>query len=580
MQPRLELTEEPFRCQLTRKANQIAALERTLEIAKANDHGAHRTHFTIIPEYSIPGLEGIATIESVLRDADWPAGTVVIGGTDSLPKADYAALCGEASTYIDIPHNGPDHVQDNEWVNCCITWVKAPDGQLSRWLQPKIMPAWPEQNVVHVPMFRGNSVFLFRGAFENEVPARFFSLLCYDWVVTVAGEEVEQIPRQVLTRINALQQELWLSWVFVPQNNPKPSHTTFLTETANFFQNQGAWPFVFRGRCSVVFANTAGLSKPGRTSSNGCTGLIFSPGAPFDMNGCHFSYSGKPSIFRNSDALGQCCDVVFREKGACIHSFSQYLPGIVNLGAGGRTLPLHRANVHPIPGESDDPRARGTQVSGCIKWVNDALDTLPCLSQQLPDAPLANAIGAPHSENIVAFRSVESVHLEEKITYATWRKLDESPSASLPTADDWNDDQMHGLTHVIHTLDILRMGNAGIELTSTASHATANIRTRSVEVLAVNGPTHEECDKHIKARFAAPLHRQLLVITRDALNTTRGKKERSLLSTGAKAVLGTEKKITDTESSQIHLAFNDVMSSYIASESPAQLEESLYAKLA
>jgi hypothetical protein len=576
MQPSLMLTDEPLRCVPARKAAQLTALERTLEIAKIADHGAKKTHFTLFPEYSIPGLEGITRIESVLRDASWQGGTVVIGGTDALAKTEYAELCGDGGTTVDLQRNGPNQVKDGEWVNCCITWVKTAKGEVRRWLQPKITPAWPEQNIVHAHMFGGGSIFLFRCAFENDLPCRFFSLVCFDWVGIVDGHRV---PRQVLTAINSQKQELFLSWVFVPQHNPKPCHTTFIGEVANFFQDQNDWPFVCRDRCCIVFANTAGRDTPGRITANGYSSLIFSSCSPFEMKGCHPTYSGQPALLRGSDALGQCHDVVFREGGACIHSFSQYLPAAVNRGAGGKSLPLHRANVHSITMGLNDPRARGFHVPGCVKWVNDSLDDLPCLSQQIPEAPLANSIGAPHTANITAFRAVESVHLEKGIDYATWRTVDESAKSKPPTADDWKADQTAALAHVVHTLDILRMGESQLDFTTTAGHAAANVGGRSVEVLAVNGPSHEECEKHAGLRFVPPLHRQVLLVSRDPHNTPRLKKDKSLFSVES-GRLGAETNITDASSAQIHLTFRDLMDIYNAANTAAELEDSLYARLA
>lgn len=377
MQPFLNLTGEPFRCLPAHKAERLAALERTLGIAKAADHGAGKTHFTLFPEYSIPGMDGILHIEAILRDPSWPSGTIVVGGTDALSKGDYTTLCGEPDTFVDLDRNGPTHVPANEWVNCCITWVKGGGGELSRWLQPKLAPAWPEQNIAHTQMFHGQSMFLFRCSFDNGSPCRFFSLLCFDWIGAVDGQ---LIPKQILAQIQAKGQEVSLSWVFVPQHNKKPSHAAFLTGVAEFFEETN-FPLVFRHRCSVVFANTAGRETPGRATDNGCSGFVLSPLSPFDLLGCHPTYSGRPRLLRGSDALGQCKDTLFREKGACIHSFSQNL--LAPLGAAGHSLPIYRANVHSIAAGATDPRAPGTYVTAAVKWVNDALDELPCLSQQL-----------------------------------------------------------------------------------------------------------------------------------------------------------------------------------------------------
>ena len=140
-------------------------------------------------------------------------------------KAEYATLCGGERTVVDDP-NTPPRVRDHEWVNCCITWVKKTgNGDLYRWLQPKIVPAWPELNTVHRNMFRGASVFVFRLAFVNGPPCRFFSLICFDWIATKDGQT---IPRQVLEWINKKGQDTFVSWVFVPQHNSEPCHPSFL----------------------------------------------------------------------------------------------------------------------------------------------------------------------------------------------------------------------------------------------------------------------------------------------------------------------------------------------------------------
>lgn len=571
MQPFLDLTGEPFRCLPDRKPAQLAAIERTLAIARTADHGAERTHFTLIPEYCIPGLEGIARIEAHLRDQSWPTGTIVIGGTDALSREDYATVCEGPDTSVDGARNGPDRVQDGEWINCCVTWVKTGTGQLRRWLQPKLAPAWPEQNITHTRMFRGGSVFLFRCAFENGTPCRFFSLLCFDWVGVVGGQT---IPQRVLARIHAQGQEVSLSWVFVPQHNERPSHAAFLTGVAQFFEEANS-PLVFRHRCSVLFLNTAGRKTPGHATTNGCTGLVLSPLSPFDLEGCHPTYSGKPRLLRGSDALGRCKDTLFREKGACIHSFSQNL--LVDLGAGGRTLPLHRAHVHSIAPGVEDPRAPGTYVSACVKWVNDSLDDLPCLSQQVHGAALASAIAASHQANVALLRVVESSRLETAIDCATWRARDVQRA---PAADDWGGDQTTALAHLTHTLDILRLGGTTLDFARPAVQAAATLRHRDMEVLAVSGPSHEDCFEHVEKRFVLPARRQVLIVTRDPQNAPRLRRQRSILRPTAESALGAETKITDASSAGIHVAFRDLLDLYIAAPTAAALEEALYARLA
>lgn len=256
-QPFLSLTNaEPYKCTPQTKQEQLDVLTDSLAVALDAQHGENKTHFTIFPEYSIPGPEGITRIEQALHAANWPTGTIVIGGCDALSESDFETLAGEPNTHLDTAHNGLDRIAQHEWVNCAIIWVKGENELIERWLQPKLLPAGPEQNTQFQEMFRGDSVFVFKGQFSNGTQYHFFSLVCFDWIATQNGEIVW---RGVL---DALQQEvapneLSLSWLFVIQHNNKPSHDTFLSEVSGFF-DQNIAPIVRRDRTCLVFANSAG----------------------------------------------------------------------------------------------------------------------------------------------------------------------------------------------------------------------------------------------------------------------------------------------------------------------------------
>ena len=88
--PLVSLTAaEPYQCTRQARPQQLALLAETLAVARDARHGAGKTHFTVFPEYCIPGLDGIALVEAALRAVDWPSGTVVIGGTDALTQVQY-----------------------------------------------------------------------------------------------------------------------------------------------------------------------------------------------------------------------------------------------------------------------------------------------------------------------------------------------------------------------------------------------------------------------------------------------------------------------------------------------------------
>jgi len=178
-QPHLTLTQqEPFRTVAARKPELLDNLTATLAVSRAAPHQAEKTHFTIFPEYSIPGLEGVDLLDAALADPQWPTGTIVIGGTDALSKSDFASLAGRAGSHLDTAHNELDQISDSEWINCAVIWTKAEDGTVERWLQPKLWPAWQEQTISYQSMYRGKSIFSFKGNLSNDQKYRFSSLIC------------------------------------------------------------------------------------------------------------------------------------------------------------------------------------------------------------------------------------------------------------------------------------------------------------------------------------------------------------------------------------------------------------------
>lgn len=579
MQPFLRLTDvEPYRCRDEARQEQLNAIARTIEIARSADHGAEITHFTLFPEYSIPGLEGVALIENEIKKDSWRRGTVVIGGTDALDLDAYAELCAAAGTTVDSDRNGPDKVPTGKWINCCITWVKAANGDVRRWLQPKLAPARPELQIEHQPMYRGKSVFLFRCSFDNNAICRFFSLVCFDWI---GHDDGQKILHRVLGELNA-RQIGQLNWVFVIQHNENPSQTgTFLTGVYEFFIAQDQFPSVRREHACLVFPNTAGKAVPGRADRFGASSVIFSPIASVSVGGaCHHTYSGLPTRLRGTDMLKRCKDVLFRERGACIHSFSQRVPAFLALDAGDFTLPLPTALVHPLTlGAPVDPRAAGLYVPGCVKWVNDELDTLPCLSQNFGHAPLAPQLPTAHSANIAVIRSLDSQQLDRRVNDATWFPPP-APGQPAPdrNADVWDATETAALENMVHTLDIVRLGFPNLDLTATAAHGTLTTGAQVVDVLAVRGESHAQCLAHAN-RIARPARHKLLLVSCDQFNRPIHPKDGKIYmpsGTGS----GGEPKITDVESGMKRMGFSELLDLFEQATSQQLLQESLNARIA
>ena len=559
-QPFLTLTNiEPYRCTEQSKQQQIQMIRDTLEVARAVKHGAPKTHFTVFPEYSIPGLEGIALIDNALAQNDWPTGTIVIGGIDALIKSEFSTLAEEEGTHLDIVHNNLDRIAQSEWVNCCITWVKDDNGSVSRWLQPKLAPAWLEQDIAYQNMFCGASVFMFKGSLENRTNFRFSSLVCFDWV---ASANNQKIWRWVLSDLEQqafnLQAELSLSWFFVIQCNPKPSHVTFLTEVNEFF-NQTNMPRVHRDGACLVFANSAGKSAPGRADDYGNTALLFAPQALFAKTGCLPTFSNGGVRYRSNTLLDACRDVLFRERGACVHSFFQVNPGSLSAGPAGRAIALQKPFVFPLGG-CHDPRAPSEPVPACIKWLNDELDRVQSLKVFYPQAQLSQSADTVHDVTLAALRAIAPQSVQNAVLLAS------SESQENSNADTWSHHETQALEHLVHTLDIFGIGLTSPTLDTDSAHATITLGENKIDLMAIRGSSHESCIKHSK-QFFPQTRRRVLLISRDPDNNLWDKRFGNFLQT-ERTQIDKERNITDPSSGFHHLGYRTLLDIFQLSTTP------------
>lgn len=572
-QPYLSLTAaEPFQCTAQAKPQQLAVLTDTLEVARAARHGAPKTHFTVFPEYSIPGLDGIALVETALRAADWPNGTIVIGGTDALSKPDFATIAGTPGTYLDTMHNGLDRIEQNEWINCGITWVKAANGIVERFLQPKLVPAGPERDIQYQDMFRGDSVYIFSGLFENGTQYHFCSLVCFDWIATLHNRRAWHWVLDVLGQ-KVAPGELSLSWFFVIQCNDKPSHDTFLTEVRGFF-DQTNMPNVRRDRTCLVFANSAGNAVPGLADKYGGTSLIFSQHAQFDEPTCHPTFSNGGQRFRSSTLLSPYRDVFFRERGACVHSFAQINPASLIAGAAGLKYAIENAFVFPLNG-ANDPRAPAGPVAACVKWMNDVLDRLPSLSIRNPLAALAAQSDTMHRQTVTALRVISPQSAAHAVNLATAKELRDKNDSH---ADNWDGAEADALEHLVHTLDIVSLGFAPPTVGADPAHATVLMNNQTVDLLAIRGASHEACINHSK-RFLPLPRRQVLLISRDPDNNPWRQRFGSFLQP-ERPQLGQERDITDPASGSLHLGYRKLLDIFRQSTTAAAIHGAINAELA
>ena len=577
-QPFIRLTgEEPFHCREDAKPSQLALINRTLEISRSNAHGLDRTHFTIFPEYSICGLEGVARITDALNAADWPRQTIVIGGVDGLLKNEFTELCGTAGAHVDEELNSPAQVEDHEWVNCQIIWIKSQSGVVEKWIQPKIEAARPEQDGTCQQMFRGRSVYNFLGRFQDAGPYRFSSLICYDWIGNVEGTKIWKcVLDQLQQEANQGNVQYALSWFFVLQYNPNPSHNTFLAEVAPFFQPNSA-PNVNRSATCLVFANRAGSALPGEIERFGHTSLVFCPQAPFSRPKCSPTYSNGGMRFRNSEALTGYHDVFFREGGACVYSFIQVNPASVPYGPAGATNPVLEPKVFSVD-NNDDRRTPSGPVPASVKWVNDRLDNLTRLSELYPNLPISAQSNGPHNYNVSHLRNEGGRKLEHTIDLATCR-LTRADNERLPAlvADEWDADQRHALEHLVHSLNIVSLGGAVATFAVKDAHASISINGEPLDFVAVKGTHHEDCVKH-HSLVLGPPQKKTLLVTRDYHNTECSKKERSILDMEPRQI-EEERRFDDPARNLFHTGFDNLLNIFRSAQQVTEIPGALNAIL-
>lgn len=568
-QPHLQLSDtEPYRCVDEYRERQLKVLSDTLAISIAAHHGLARTHFTIFPEYSIAGLDGIALIQTAIEEDNWPTATIIIGGVDALSKQEFLTLVGQPRSYLDQVHNSIDRIRGSEWVNCAIVWVKSSDGHVHRWLQPKLHPAWPEQDVNYQDMFCGRSVFTFTGLLESGSRYRFTSLVCFDWIAPVTGEKAWRWSiADLQLQATEAAAEIPLSWFFVIQHNPRPSHHAFLTEIRNFF-DQSVLSDARRERTCLVFANTAGKHCPGRVNEYGSTSLIFTKQTLFTEPQSRPTFSNGGAHFRASHMLADYHDCFLREGGACVHSFAQVNPNSLIAGAAGRAVALERAFVFPLY-EGSDPRAPSEAVPSCIKWLNDELDEISSLGDTYHNVPLATDVTAAHVSIVTMLRDVPAPDVVDAITLATSDTSEANP-------DEWGLAQRAALKHVVHTLEILNLAFSGTPNDASPAHGLLTVDERTVDLAAVYGVSHQACLEHTR-KMTPRRRRQSLLVSRDPDNTGWNKRFGSYLEAGSPQ-LGADVDITDPSSASLHVAYQDLLEILQLSDSADDLKSRIYAK--
>ena len=518
VQPFLDFEEpalEPFRPSTTCAQRLMDAIDSVF--ARITEHSPQ---VVLFPEFAIPGVQAVERVAAALSCTSVASPTIVIGGVSGLHKEAFAELCALPNIAVIDLANAPSRVQDTQWVNTSVTFVKDDEGTVKMWLQPKLSSSWPEANCHHQMMFSGSLVRIFRARFSNDVPCRFLSLLCFDWVGREHGVGLpEAILREFNEACHATGSPQDLQWAFVLQHNPAPNHATFLTATSRFLSEVANAPFVRRRDAAVVMVSTASSQRPsrGRPAQYGYSSLVFSPAAPFDSRGCWPTFATQSSGLRASDALLTCKDTVFREMGECVHIADVRVPNFVVPDPTDRTAALVRARAHPLVGTVVDPRIPNDVVPAVVKWANDELDDVPDLcTTYFTEHPLEPALRSTHGEMVDGYRRLRPQDLALRIEAACATRLltngRTDPASDVDTT--WDGDERRGLRHVIQSLTLL---GSAVDLDPVACQLHGRCG-EGIEIAAITGTTHADCVRAL-TRLAVRTHAPILFISQDDQNT-------------------------------------------------------------
>lgn len=501
--------QEPFPFVAACGARLSQSIDTAFDIARTFD-----PHLILFPEFSIPGVDAVRKIATHMETAEVPASRIVIAGVQGLTKPQYTELCGLANAHVGA-ENAPDRVSINQWVNTSVTFVKDSAGAVSMWIQPKISPSWIEANERHQQMFPGRVVNIFAAKFDNDVPCRFFSLLCFDWV---GQEDGAAVRTTILQKFDALcraaQNQHSIQWAFVLQHNESPNHPTFLN-AANEFLSQPDPAFVQRHDTAVVMVSTANAGHPARHGPFGYSSVIFGPRAPFDCNGCAQTFATQTNRLRASTALQTCKDMLFREMGECIHTAIVRIPASVVANPTDRTAGVVEAKIYPLVGDCTDPRIPGGPVPAVVKWVNDELDMLTDV--EFDETVIKADFRTSHARTVQAYRHIQSQDLARRIDGACAKRVlnrEKNVSATDPAADidtAWDADERGSLQHVIQALTLID-GVATLDVGEAQLHARYPVQ--GVEIGAVRGPQHADCVPAFKL-WAGRTHSPVLLVSRD-----------------------------------------------------------------
>ena len=428
-------------------------------------------------------------------------------------------------------------------------------------------------------MYTGDEIFVFSGRHDSGTSYRFGVLVCFDWIADVDGVKPwRAVVDSLADRANRSEGDFSLSWMFIIQHNCRPSHETFMREVNDFFDPSIA-ESARRERACLVFANSAGRPTPGSVDCYGHSSVIFAQHTPFRMPRCYPTFCSGGRRFRGHAVIGHHKDFLFRERGACIHSFKQLNPGSVVPGPSGVTIALKKPFVYPL-GTQSDPRIPGNLVAASVKWLNDELDTVESLAVRYSDIPLACCIGSAYEQVRRELRSIDGRAVDQAVGLACpalGRGRSDVDRQQPKNADDWDEVQRAAVVHLINTLTILAVVADQHATSDTACHGNISFGNHTFDVVAIRGDSHDSCRDHY-GRELPPGRRPVLLVSRDADNIEWSKRMGSYVELAVQAQRS-ERDFTHPHKVSWHIGYKDILDILRNSETIEEAKERFDEKL-
>lgn len=221
--PLIDFASQEGRVRLSRDADDyIQSLYAALDLARIRE-----VTFCVFPEYSWPATEAERLAQAV---GDLLDGSLVIAPFEHLSLSEYENVLVGAGVDSGIVKDEIDDAaasidfRDRAIVNACLVLVKVA-GNVLAYPQRKLRPAQLEEEAYsgRWSFVRGRSVRVFRG----EGAVAIAVLICFDFIA--------RDPRDDFEPLRDLGAEA-LTYIFVPECNPRPLHTTYVESLNSLFR--------------------------------------------------------------------------------------------------------------------------------------------------------------------------------------------------------------------------------------------------------------------------------------------------------------------------------------------------------